>query len=181
MCSACRRFLRQLPVAVACLLYACAGQVPDSHERLDDRYRLSPSALFHYRLPIGWTESSPRTAGNDVELWLVSDDGKQSLQVRIVRIDPGIRDGAGPSGDSLLVTLLYQLGRGGEAVGTDGLAVVRDGGRQWWTFHEIGTTGEVVTVSVFIATELIVEVRSVAVSGPGGEPLHREFVTALRW
>ena len=75
---------------------------------LESQYRLSPSSLFHYRLPAGWAEH-PVPKGEPLELDLGSADGMRAITV---------------SGDSI-----FQLGP--EVIGLAAPPAAGGGGTGW--------------------------------------------------
>ena len=173
-----------LPLTFAVLAFSCSTTVPVPEIPFDDGYQISRSSLFQYKAPTGWLEVSDARDTSGVELWLVSPDFQQSLEVRRVSLDESLQEGLAPESAEAVARLLAEMARGDSWAMKDSVTEFVDGGQAYWSCEMSNPTGDLQRVSVFVAEERCFEMRSY-VRGPAADKrtltLHGEFLRMLHW
>ena len=169
-----------IPGVLTLFLLSCTtSRLSDSF--LEEGYRASRSTPVQYRAPTGWLEVPPEEWTSDVELWLVSPEFQQSMEMRLITLDGG-------GGEELMPESVARLRAGslhdeGQTV-VDSLYALIEGDRTFWSYSSSNTAGVLQCVSLFVAGNKYLEARMLLRSRADAERmsvLYREFLGALRW
>jgi len=166
----------------ALLILSCSSPSRMSNAiLLEEGYRPSRTSLFEFRLPIGWLEVPSGEGASDIELWLVSADFQQSIEVSVLFIDS--TSGMMSRPESIVRIRMQMMLESGETI-TDSVRAFVDGDRTLWSYTASDRSGHLRRVCVCDVGSKCVEVRMLLRNPPSeGQKwtIGDEFVRELLW
>ena len=166
-----------LPFFFLLFVVSCSTTQSIQPSHLEEQYRTSRSAIFQYRLPVGWLDTTDAAEPDVSELWLVSPDLRQSIQARRLYVDAGLSTSA--------VGMLLQ-----KMMAEDGVEVANsvsefeENGGSFWNFRINRAEGIRQSVTLFESGEQVLEMR-MTWQAPEDDTaileMQNEFLKTLRW